>query len=286
MVVAYTQRLLQTAHENRSILCFGIDPVFEKIPQIQAEDAGKRIVEFYSQIIDALPQGRGVSALKPNYAYFAQYGFDGLRALKEIIEKYKAKYIIILDAKRGDIGASSAAYAREAFEFWGADALTVSPLMGEDSVRPFIDWCPKGKGVYLLCRTSNPGASDFLTKELELLQKPLFLAIAKKAMEWHRDGLGLVVGATDVDELEKVMWEVEDANKAMPLLIPGVGAQGGSAREVGKTLKTVNSAHFGLHRITASSSIAYAYQKKNTTDYVGAALSEIEGLNREIGFEI
>lgn len=284
-MASYTQLLDRSARAQGSILCFGLDPVLEKIPTSVEGTPAERIVKFYSDIIDAAGPGkRGLGALKPNYAYFAQYGFDGLHALKELMDRYRGRYPLIFDGKRGDIGPSSAAYAREAYEFWGADALTVSPLMGADSVTPFLERSAQGKGTYLLCRTSNPGASDFLTQELELVQKPLYIAIARKAMTWHQDGLGFVVGATGTDELERLMWELERSHKPVPLLIPGVGAQGGSAAEVGRTLRTVDSARVALHRINASSSIAYAYQKAKTEDYVGAAMAEVEALNRAIGF--
>ena len=285
-MASYTAQLLEQAKAHHSLLCFGLDPVLEKIPaHVPGVSAREKIFNFYSSIIDSLPaDGPSISALKPNYAYFAQYGFDGLHALKDLCDKYRGKFTLIFDGKRGDIGPSSAAYATEAFDFWGADALTVSPYMGADSVQPFLKRCAQGKGVYMLCRTSNSGAADFQSQDLEVIQKPLFVAVSRKALDWHVDGLGLVVGATDVDELEQVMWELEKSGKAVPLLVPGVGAQGGSASEVAKTLKMVDSARFPLQRINASSSIAYAYQKAGTEDHVGAALAEIAALNKAIGY--
>lgn len=289
MVTSYNQQLIQMAEARKSILCFGLDPVEERIPATLGASLRERIVKFYSSIIDALPaDGQSVSALKPNYAYFAQYGWEGLQALGELMDRYRGKYTLIFDGKRGDIGASSAAYAREAFNFWGADSLTVSPLMGEDSVRPFLDCMPAGKGVYVLCRTSNAGAADFLSAEMVLGEKPLYLSILRKAVEWGAaspggGAPGLVVGATDTADLEKVLWEIERTGQAVPLLVPGVGAQGGSATEVGKCLRETLRSQLKLQRINASSSIAYAYQKAKTDDYVGAALNEIASLNRAIG---
>ncbi len=285
-MASYTAHLLEQAKTHHSLLCFGLDPMMEKIPSsVPGNNLREKIVSFYSNIVDALPPDQpAISALKPNYAYFAQYGFDGLNALKDLCDRYRGRYTLVFDGKRGDIGPSSAAYAKEAFDFWGADALTVSPYMGADSVQPFLDCCPQGKGVYMLCRTSNAGAADFQSLDLELMQKPLFVAVSRKAIEWHVDGMGLVVGATDIDELEQVMWELEKSGKAVPLLVPGVGSQGGSASEVAKTLKMVDSVRFPLHRINASSSIAFAYQKKGTDDYIGAALAEINLLNKAIGY--
>jgi orotidine-5'-phosphate decarboxylase len=287
MVTSYNQQLIQMAEARKSILCFGLDPVEERLPASVGGTLRERIVKFYSTIIDALPaDGQSVSALKPNYAYFAQYGWDGLQALGELMDRYRGKYALIFDGKRGDIGASSAAYAREAFNFWGADAITISPLMGEDSVRPFLDCMPAGKGVYVLCRTSNAGAADFLAAELAIDEKPLYLSILRKAVQWGAEtggAPGLVVGATDTADLEKVLWEIERTGQAVPLLVPGVGAQGGSALEVGKCLRETLRAQLKLQRINASSSIAYAYQKAKTDDYAGAALNEIATLNRAIG---
>lgn len=285
---SYLSHLRQKAAEHRSIVCFGLDPDISKIPStIITDSSEEKIVKFYSDIIDALPDGKpGVSALKPNYAWFAQYGFEGLRALKTLIDKYSGKYTIIFDGKRGDIGSSSEAYAREAFDFWGAHSMTVSPYMGSDSVRPFIKRCAEGKGVYVLCRTSNAGAADFQSQDMAVTEKPLFVSVAKKIMEWHSDGVGMVVGATGIDELEQVYWSIEKFGKDVPFLIPGVGSQGGSASEVANLMRMVASTQLLLHRINASSSIAYAWQKKGTSDYVGAALSEIDSMNRAIALKV
>lgn len=293
MVNSYNQQLIQMAEKNKSILCFGLDPVEERLPASIGGTLRERIVKFYSSIIEALPsEGQTISALKPNYAYFAQYGWEGLQALGELMDKYRGQYTLIFDGKRGDIGASSSAYAREAFGFWRADSLTVSPLMGEDSVRPFLDCMPAGKGVYLLCRTSNAGAADFLSAEMVQDEKPLYISILRKAAQWGAasepgasggSAPGLVVGATNTDDLEKVLWEIERTGKPMPLLVPGVGAQGGSASEVGKCLRETLRSQLKLQRINASSSIAYAYQKAKSDDYIGAALKEIASLNKAIG---
>ncbi len=288
MAQSYLSLLRENAQAHRSIVCFGLDPDINKIPAtIITNSTEEKITKFYSDIIDSLPSDKSsVSALKPNYAWFAQYGFDGLRALKALIDKYRGNYTIIFDGKRGDIGTSSEAYAREAFDFFGAHALTVSPYMGEDSVKPFIKRCSEGRGIYILCRTSNSGASDFQSQDMALTEKPLYISVAKKALEWHADGVGLVIGATNTDELEGIYWAIEPTGKEVPFLIPGVGAQGGSAADVAKTLRSVASGQLLLHRINASSSIAYAWQKKETSDYVGAALSEIDSMNRAIALRI
>jgi orotidine-5'-phosphate decarboxylase len=225
------EKLSKTAEETKSILCFGIDPVKSRMKSEAAP--------YFSEIIDALLEENLISAIKPNYAYFAAEGFDGLFALKELIQRYRNRTFVILDAKRGDIGKSSEAYASEAYDFWGADAVTVSPYMGEDSVNPFLR---EGKLPYMLGRTSNPGAKDF--QEPELYKK-----VFRKAKQW---GTGLVVGATS----NAIPEAVKLAGSEVPLLIPGIGAQGGSF----ETLSALKNNPF-IHRVSSSSAIAYAYEK-------------------------
>ena len=279
----YLELLAESAREHKSIACFGLDPDISQMPSSLMQPREEKIVYFFSQIIDAaLAQSPSIGAIKPNYAYFAQYGFDGLRAMKAIIDKYKGKLPIILDAKRGDIGKSSEAYAKEAFDFWNADAVTVSPYMGYDSVSPFLERCKSGKGAYILCRTSNAGAADFQSLVIES-RKQLFFEVAQKMHKWHVDGMGAVIGATALEELEAVLWIFYDSKKQLPILIPGVGAQGASAAETAKLLRTVWSDSMPLHRINSSSAIAYAYKKAGSDDFVGAALAEIRRMNSEIG---
>lgn len=231
------EKLIKLAKENKTLLCFGIDPVKTRM--------NADIVPFFSEITDALLAEHLISAIKPNYAYFAAEGFDGLFALKEIIDRYRNKTFVILDAKRGDIGKSSEAYAQEAFDFWQADAVTISPYMGEDSVKPFLR---EGKLSYMLGRTSNSGAKDFQEKKVGKSQ--LYEEVFKKAKEW---GTGLVVGATS----DAIPTAVKIAGENTPLLIPGIGAQGGEY----DSLKALGKNPF-IHRINSSSAIAYAYEKK------------------------
>ena len=281
--MGYLEMLHESALLHKSILCFGLDPAMEDMPQIEAQNPEEKIVKYFSSIVDAsLAEQKSISALKPNYAYFAQYGFDGLRALKRLIDAYRGKLPIILDAKRGDIGKSSDAYAREAFDFWGADAVTVSPYMGGDSLAPFFARCKAGKGVYVLCRTSNSGSADFQSHVLDS-NRQLFLEVARKVEKWHQPGMGMVMGANALDEIEGAIWMFYDTKKALPLLVPGVGAQGASASATAKTLRDVWSETFLLHRINSSSAIAYAHKKEGTDDFVGAALREISRMNSEIG---
>jgi orotidine-5'-phosphate decarboxylase len=254
------ERLARSAAENLTILCFGVDPDLARVGP--AATGGEKIAPFFHPIIEKLLDENAISALKPNYAYFAQYGFDGLYALEDVIQHYRNRVPVILDGKRGDIGKSSEAYAREAYDFWGADAVTVSPYMGADSVKPFVR---EGKLAYALCRTSNEGAKDF--QELKCGRKYLYEAVAEKAAKW---GCGLVVGATG----SAISRLAARTRNSVPFLIPGVGAQGGDLEAVMKAIK----GNPALHRVNASSSIAYAYEKQGGSP-AEAALKEAGKLN-------
>jgi len=259
--------LRKSAQERKTILCFGIDPVLEKINIGSPTGAiEERIEPFFHEMTDKLLEENEIAAIKPNYAYFARYGFDGLYVLKALIERYKNKIPIIFDGKRGDIGKSSEAYAKEAYDFWGADAVTVSPYMGSDSIMPFVR---EGKLPYVLCRTSNEGAKDF--QEQKIGKKFLYELVAEKASEW---GCGLVVGATS-DSIKRIVKITKGKN--VPFLVPGIGSQGGDLEMVLEALKE----ELPIHRINASSSIAYAYEKKGGKP-VDAALAEARKTNETI----
>lgn len=274
----YIKKLTDNAHENGSIVCFGLDPVIEKIP-VNKPNTRDKIVKFYKDILVGF-ESEPIGTVKPNYAFFAQYGFEGLKALKEIIEFANSKnYITILDSKRADIGDTSVAYAEESFNFWKADAVTVNPYMGSDSVFPFIEECSVGKGVYVLVRTSNEGAEDF--QDLKVKHGKLYETVAKKLTEWYEPGLGGVVGATAPKELKQIYDILYDSKKQIPLLIPGVGKQGGSAKEVSHIIRK----NMAIHRINSSSGISYAYKKDDSSDYVGSAIKALEKLNKEINYQ-
>jgi len=278
----YIEQLKGQVEKNQSIVCMGMDPVIERIP-IEGRTE-ERIVKFYSDILKAIKsEGVRPGIVKPNYAFYEQYGMEGLRALKKVIELYKGEgFMVIMDAKRGDIGKTSAAYAKGIFEFWGVDAVTVAPYMGFDSVGPFVDYCDKGKSVYILCRTSNDGAVDLQGLECSGGRK-LFMKTAEMiAGKWHKDNLSAVVGATSPEELKMVSEFFVNSGKQIPMLIPGVGSQGGSAEDVVRVLRETNNPLW-LHRINSSSGINYAYEKEGTDDYAGAAVKVIKKLNEEIG---
>jgi uridine monophosphate synthetase len=218
--MGFFQHLEETAVRNNSLLCVGLDPRPERFPdEILAED--DPIFAFNRQIIDATRDL--VCAFKPNYAFYEAHGVDGLRALRQTIEYIGDDMPVILDAKRGDIGSTAAAYAQAAYDVWGAGAVTVAPYLGSDSVAPFTAY--KDRGVFLLCHTSNPSASELQTLDCE--GEPLYHRVARLAQSWDDTDaarrIGFVVGATYPD----AMRAVRDIAPHAWFLVPGIGAQGG-----------------------------------------------------------
>lgn len=223
--MTFLDKLRQAERENGSMLCVGLDPEPARFPTTLKGDASK-IYDFCAEIVDATADL--AIAFKPQIAYFAAHRAEGqLEHLMEHMRRVAPHVPIILDAKRGDIGSTAEQYAKEAFERYGADAVTLSPFMGFDSVEPYLKY--EGKGAFLLCRTSNPGGDDFQNQRLSSVEgEPLLYEhIAKLAQgPWNLNGqLGLVVGATYPAEIE----QVRAVAPTVPLLIPGVGAQGGDA---------------------------------------------------------
>ncbi len=211
--------------QNASLLCVGLDPDPARFPARLRGDE-KKIYDFCAAIVDATADL--VIAFKPQIAYFAAHrAEDQLERLVAHMRRAAPQVPIILDAKRGDIGSTAGQYAIEAFERYGADAVTLSPFMGFDSVQPYLTY--HGKGAFLLCRTSNPGGDDLQNQRLaDVLGAPLLYEhVARLAQgPWNLNGqLGLVVGATYPAEIERV----RAVAPSVPLLVPGVGAQGGDA---------------------------------------------------------
>lgn len=223
--MTFLDMLRDAATRNQSMLCVGLDPEPTRFPVGMQGDV-RRIYDFCAAIVDATADL--VCAFKPQIAYFAAHGAeDQLERLMQHLRANAPHVPVILDAKRGDIGSTAEQYAREAFERYGADAVTLSPFMGFDSVEPYLRY--PGKGAFLLCRTSNPGGDDFQNQRLASVdgQPLLYEHIARLAQgPWNKNGqLGLVVGATYPAEIERVRAIAPQ----VPLLIPGVGAQGGDA---------------------------------------------------------
>ena len=262
MPMKFTDQLARAAAANRSMLCVGLDPEPAKFPAGWAGDASK-IIDFCAAIVDATKDC--VIAFKPQIAYFAAQRAEAqLERLIGHIREVAPQVPVILDAKRGDIGATAGQYAREAFERYRADAVTLSPFMGFDSIEPYLAY--PGKGAILLCRTSNPGGDELQNQRLAGADgKPgerLFEHIARLAAgPWNRSGqLGLVVGATYPAEIARV----REIAPRLPLLIPGIGAQGGDAKA------TVRAGARNGATIIVNSSRAVLYASAGT-DFAAAA---------------
>jgi orotidine-5'-phosphate decarboxylase len=250
--MSFLQQLQTARARYDSLLCVGLDPEPSRLPGRWANDPGA-MFDFCAAIVDATHDL--AIAFKPQIAYFAAHGGEAqLERLIAHIHRVAPEVPVILDAKRGDIGATAEQYAREAFVRYQADAVTLSPFMGFDSIEPYLKY--EGKGAILLCRTSNPGGDDWQMQRLADVpgQPRLFEHLAHLAQtSWNRNGqLGLVVGATYPGEIARV----RELAPELPLLIPGVGAQGGDAaatiqaagvRRDGGPLAVVNSSRAVLY---------------------------------------
>ena len=256
----FIDKLLDASRRNNSWLCIGLDPDPELMPEVDVLQFNKAIIEATSDL---------VCAYKPNLAFYESLGPEGLAVLEKTIKCIPGDIPVIGDAKRGDIGNTAKAYARALFSVLGFDAATVNPYLGFDSIEPFINH--QDKGVFILCRTSNKGAVDF--QDLLTDGLPLYEAVARKAKEWNTHGnIGLVVGATYPEELQKVRSICPE----MPLLIPGIGAQGGDlAAAVGHGADAQGEKAI----INVSRQILYASREK---DFDRAARTVTEKIRNQI----
>lgn len=263
--MTFLDMLRNAGTQNQSMLCVGLDPEPARFPDAMRGDASK-IYDFCAAIVDATADL--VSAFKPQIAYFAAHrAEDQLERLMAHMRAVAPHVPVILDAKRGDIGSTAEQYAKEAFERYGADAVTLSPFMGFDSITPYLKY--EGKGAFLLCRTSNPGGDDLQARTLaDVPGTPkVFEHIAALSQgPWNLNGqLGLVVGATRPHEIERV----REIAPTLPLLIPGVGAQGGDAVA---TVQAGLRAH-GSIIVNSSRAILYA---ASGDDFAQAARAQAE----------
>ena len=257
----FTQQLQSAWASQGSMLCVGFDPDPKRLPTIfQGKPEG--IFEFCREIADATADT--VCCFKPQFAYFASQRAEAqLEKLTRYLKDQYPHIPVILDSKRGDIGSTADHYALEAFERYGADAVTVNPYMGFDTIEPYLKHA--GKGVIVLCRTSNPGGSDIQFLNVAPNGEPLYLHIAKlAAQQWNTSGqISLVVGATFPEEIAKVRAIVGE----MPLLIPGIGAQGGDIDATVKAGSIPNKPGAGM-MINSSRAILYA---SSSNDFAEAA---------------
>jgi len=261
--MTFVKMLARAEQHNGSLLCVGLDPEPARFPAALRGDAS-RIYDFCAAIVEATADL--VIAFKPQIAYFAAHRAEAqLERLMAHMRSVAPEVPVILDAKRGDIGSTAEQYAIEAFERYGADAVTLSPFMGFDSVQPYLQRA--GKGAFLLCRTSNPGGDDLQNQRLSSIEGAplLYEHVARLAQgPWNLNGqLGLVVGATYPAEIERV----RAVAPTVPLLIPGVGAQGGDA------VATVKAGWRPNAPIVVSSSRAILYASSGD-DFAAAARAE------------
>jgi orotidine-5'-phosphate decarboxylase len=256
----FTDKLLNASRKNKSWLCIGLDPDPKLMPAVDVLQFNKAIIEATSDL---------VCAYKPNLAFYEALGTEGLAILEKTVKYIPGDIPVIGDAKRGDIGNTARAYARALFSVLGFDAATVNPYLGFDSLEPFINY--QDKGVFILCRTSNRGATDF--QNLCTNGLPLYEAVAQKAKEWNVHGnIGLVVGATYPEELKKVRSICPE----MTLLIPGIGAQGG---DLASAVGYGADAHGEKAIINVSRQILYASKEK---DFARAARNMAEKIRQQI----
>lgn len=258
---------LKKKWDEGKFVCIGLDPVIEKLPK----SANNDFLEFNKAIIDATHDL--VLAYKPNSAFYEAEGSKGIEQLKQTVEYIQKNYPevpVILDAKRGDIGSTNEGYVKFIFDYLNVDAVTLHPYLGKEAISPFLE--RREKGLIILCKTSNPGAGEF--QDLILDGKPLYQKVAEQVSKsWNGNGnIGFVVGATYPEELKIVREIVGD----VPILIPGIGAQGG---DLENTIKNgLDSKKQGMI-ISSSRGIIFA---SSGPDFARAARAETEKLHNQI----
>ncbi len=263
----FLTRLERACESNRSLVCVGLDVDPGKMPVADTFEFNRAIVDATADL---------VCAYKPNLAFFEALGIPGLEALQrtvEYIHSVAPQVIVIGDAKRGDIGPSGQAYARAMFRVWGFDAVTVNAWGGQDTIEPFLE--DPDRGVFIWCRGSNPGSADLqdLTVDAPQGRVPLYQHLAQASLSWNGAGnLGLVVGATNPDQLQTV----RGICPGMPLLIPGIGAQGG---ELAAAVRMGTDHRGRLAIVSSSRGIIYA---SGGPDYAEAARREASRLREAI----
>lgn len=276
--MTFLEKLLAAERSQRSLLCVGLDPEPERLPEhLRALPVERGFIEFCRGIIEATAPY--ASVFKPNLAFFEVLGPVGLVALQEVLRAIPEHIPVIADAKRGDIGSTARNYAAAIFDTYGFDAATVNPYLGYDAVAPFLAY--RDRGIILLCRTSNPGARDFqdlLVQEAEGPARPLYEVVAQRIQSWNEAGnCALVVGATYPQEMRAVRALCPD----LPILVPGIGAQGGDLEAI---VPLAVDAQGERAMISASRSILYAGSGTNYAAAAGEAARVLrDQINRALG---
>jgi orotidine-5'-phosphate decarboxylase len=266
------QDLIAGKWEQKKFVCLGLDPDYTILPKAvkKPDSIEESILLFNLAIIDATADL--VCAFKPNSAFYEAYGTEGWSALKKTCDYLKSTFPqipVILDAKRGDIESTNSGYTKMAFEYLNTDAITIHPYLGQKAIQPFLDY--KAKGIFILVKTSNPGSDEF--QNLTVKGQKMYEHVARQVVEkWNsNNNCALVVGAPYPDELA----DVREIAGEMPILIPGIGKQGGS---VAATVKAGKSSSGGMI-INSSRAIIYASAKK---DFAHAARIETQKLHNQI----
>lgn len=264
----FKQKLTAISHNNNSLVCIGLDVDREKMPKFLFESSKHPYLEFNKSIIDSTKDL--VCAYKLNMAFYEVLGTEGFELLKKTIKHIPKDVVVILDGKRNDIGNTARKYAQTLFETLSADAITVNPYLGKDGVAPFLEY--KDKCSFILCRTSNASAGDF--QDLAVSETPLYQIVAKKIKEWNEnDNCGAVVGATYPEELKTIRSILGDE---IPILIPGIGKQGG---DVEKTIKNGTNSKGKMAVINSSRGIIFAGDDE---DFATVSLKKAISLRDEI----
>lgn len=264
----FKQKLTAISHNNNSLVCIGLDVDKEKMPKFLFESSKHPYLEFNKSIIDSTKDL--VCAYKLNMAFYEVLGTEGFELLKKTIKHIPKDVVVILDGKRNDIGNTARKYAQTLFETLSADAITVNPYLGKDGVAPFLEY--KDKCSFILCRTSNASAGDF--QDLAVPETPLYQIVAKKIKEWNEnDNCGAVVGATYPEELKTIRSILGDE---IPILIPGIGKQGG---DVEKTIKNGTNSKGKMAVINSSRGIIFAGDDE---DFATVSLKKAISLRDEI----
>ncbi len=262
---------LSKVNSQGKFICVGLDTDVNKIP-VHLKSYPDAIFNFNKSIIEKTCNT--AAAYKLNFAFYEKFGSEGFDILKRTIEIIPDTLLIIGDAKRGDIGNTSMMYADSVFNFFGCDATTITPYMGEDSVKPFLEF--KDKLNFILALTSNPGADDLEKMKLEN-GNYLFQEVIIKAVKWNTNkNCGIVFGATHPDELKNNLYLM----KNLPVLLPGVGAQGGNLEEVVHPFREAHRTNF---LINISRGIIY---KSNRANFAEAAAEELNTLNTKVKKEM
>jgi len=275
--MSFVQRLRSLQQQHASRVCVGLDPVPERLPAPFADyrTDPQALADFCIAIIEATAPH--CCAYKPNLAFFEAHGSAGYAALEAVVAAIPDTHLCLADAKRGDIGHTAQFYVRGLFDHLGADAITVSPYMGRDSVLPFLQ--APGRGVFVLTRTSNAGSADLqeclVDAQDDWPREPVYLRMARHIQQWNahpdtKGDAGLVVGATAPEALA----EIRDVCPALPFLVPGVGAQGGDARAVVDAAVTKD----GAILVNSSRSILYASAGDDFAEAAAGVAAELQAV--------